>query len=1229
MTEAIVGPATNFQPVVAGYNGAGTRYLIHVRASAAPNPEVCGVPDLAAKMTIDGHLTQATTSLIITSSLGPAISNLTALAADPKVNGRIVTVTPEPGVDWNTDSPCSSLFANAVVSDVAAYVADAAATIGGMGGELENVVLIGSDDVLPHARIGETQQLGKEYTYAAEVGGSNATTAAMLANNFFSDAPYADLDPILLAGKSVFVEDLGLGRLVETKDQIEAQIAQFIGTAGVLKLDTALVTGYDFLTDQANELATTLGTIATTTTQIGETFTSQNLTDALLAGPDVVSVNAHADHSRTLSAVGNNLAADPTTPPADAESLDVAKNELPAPVDGSLWFTVGCHAGFNVPNRTGQPGAPARPGDWPEYSTKAAVYIANTGYGYGDDTEVGYSERLFNSFGEILAKGGITAGDAWTQAKREYASRLSNFDAYDYKVLQQGVLYGLPMYDAPASSLRGVQGVASLAAQTNTAGPAIEPGVIGLDSRTGLQSRPVDVTYSWNDAPLTTEAFGNVAGDVEIKDGYPIVPRTSVDVTSPTPLSEVARGAIIESLESRVPVATPSAEYARVAVGVAGAESDIESSTAVFPTAFQAITSMVSGDAPTDQLVLFPGQYRGDTGEFTLLDKVSATVYYAQVQGAGASAEIVDTVKPEIVSSSADSIPGAILFKVVATDDADIARVVVQYLDAGVWRKVELSKSVLNGREFVGQLTNPAPGAGRYFIQVLDTGGNVAISSFKGNYYLVGTGLPDAVVVATTATVPVRGLTQDEWSNVPVNVQVVGTTAGDGWVPTVEQLVTAATDTTEAVYGPPVTAVVPVNGVVPLAADGVFRVTFTKDLGNGLDAVLTRIVKIDRTAPTVTFDPDVEVLFPGDVPDGALPSCGNDAPASGAVESSGCASVAEVAAVGLPTVPGATVATATDVAGNESDPVEQTIVRVSGDGFTGDWFNGTGGTPSISLEQSGALAGTLDITVTRDGVESAYDGPIVNDGEYEVVIIKIGGVEVARFEVKIDSQAPTISRPTGLKDVYTVGDPVPSLTCVASDDLSGLLPNSCTVVTGVDTSSVTTLGQPRVVVITATDVAGNTATAEFPYTVVAPPPPPSCDPAGDAPAGYAFGDVVGCSATRNLDGTASITLRLAGPIPASATPQYRLLLSASPTAVGTQVKWSNGSSKDKAVKSVTVASDRKSLTFVITLASVGVSATQTLYWSAEIQDGAPAKQNAGFLDYAPNVGLPRLTLPPR
>jgi hypothetical protein len=347
------------------------------------------------------------------------------------------------------------------------------------------------------------------------------------------------------------------------------------------------------------------------------------------------------------------------------------------------------------------------------------------------------------------------------------------------------------------------------------------------------------------------------------------------------------------------------------------------------------------------------------------------------------------------------------------------------------------------------------------------------------------------------------------------------------------------------------------------------------------------------------------------------------------VLSSVCESVAELTPEEFePAVAGATVATATDVAGNVSAPAEQTIVSVSGNfNNDNDWFNGGGATPDVTITTTGVLAERIEIDLIAGEQTIEYTGQTIADGVYTGIVVRVDGdeqrVPLEEFPLKIDTVAPAVSRPTGLLDSYTRGQTAPTLTCVATD-LGGSELESCTIVTGVDTATVTPPGQPRFVVVTATDVAGNTATAQFPYTVVE----PACDPRGDVPRGFEYGDVVGCIGTRNPAGTqATLILQLAAPIPMTRPPQYRLLLSSSATGSSSLVRW-QGSTNDRAVLSATVAPDRLSLTFVIDLARVGVSRTQTLFWRAEVQDGAPAQQNVGFLDYAPNVGLPRLTVAP-
>ena len=181
------------------------------------------------------------------------------------------------------------------------------------------------------------------------------------------------------------------------------------------------------------------------------------------------------------------------------------------------------------------------------------------------------------------------------------------------------------------------------------------------------------------------------------------------------------------------------------------------------------------------------------------------------------------------------------------------------------------------------------------------------------------------------------------------------------------------------------------------------------------------------------------------------------------------------------------------------------------------------------------------------------------------------------------------------------------VTCSATDVTSGIPTgtDSCTV-----TQPVTDEAGDFVVTATSTDVAGNTSVRTFPYSVV-----PACDPAGDAVT--VAGDIVGCFAVSNGDGTATVTLQMGAPVTTDGGIQYRLELSDDPNSSGSQVKWSGGKSTGKALKSVAVTGN--SIEFELELRRLSLSGS-TLYWSAAIQDGTSGQQSAGFLDFAPDTG---------
>src|SRR5262249_46922421 len=114
--------------------------------------------------------------------------------------------------------------------------------------------------------------LVSESTYTGSSGDltpTGTTVGRALANNMYlSDDPLVVLDEIrpdnhLELSGTLFLPDLAVGRLVETPAAITKTISTFISQDGVLDLSVlgsaghkVLVTGYDFLSDTANEIRT-------------------------------------------------------------------------------------------------------------------------------------------------------------------------------------------------------------------------------------------------------------------------------------------------------------------------------------------------------------------------------------------------------------------------------------------------------------------------------------------------------------------------------------------------------------------------------------------------------------------------------------------------------------------------------------------------------------------------------------------------------------------------------------------------------------------------------------------------------------------------------------------------------------------------------------------------------------------------------------------------------------
>ena len=125
--------------------------------------------------------------------------------------------------------------------------------------ELRSIVVVGPDEVIPQGRIADLTSIGNETDYADDATidrngdgapDDSAVSAAFRFGYMLSDDPYGDFDPTEFG----FAPDVALGRLVETPGQIQAQVQAFLDSPGFVQPQRSFVTGYDFLSDGADEI---------------------------------------------------------------------------------------------------------------------------------------------------------------------------------------------------------------------------------------------------------------------------------------------------------------------------------------------------------------------------------------------------------------------------------------------------------------------------------------------------------------------------------------------------------------------------------------------------------------------------------------------------------------------------------------------------------------------------------------------------------------------------------------------------------------------------------------------------------------------------------------------------------------------------------------------------------------------------------------------------------------
>ncbi len=655
-----------------------------------------------------------------------AVAKLDHLATQDSalgVSGVVVPVEAIPGVQtlYNTwdGNPCDNDAANAIANAIADEVDAIKATHAGV----QYVVFAGGDDQVPFFRVPDLTMLDNESGFASQFG-ANQYHGALAAGDLLSDNPYLDTRPVPASGRELFIPDLVGGRLVETADDIASAVTSFEGSSGILQSASGFVSGYDFVADGSQQVAdrlTALGVNVTTLDNPLSPTSTWGLADLLgaafpAAGPaDINDWNGHYDNTRALMANKTDL-------------LSTSALTGPDALDGGIFFTMGCHAGFQTTDAV-VGGTPVL--DWAQYLAGTHTgFVGNTGFGYGSTDSASFSEELMTAFAGRLG-GDVTLGQALTQAKDEYYLSRVAFSVYDEKTLSEAELYGLPMYgvgQAPPSLLAplnaGSDPVSGTSQSTSPSNGTLAPFT------TGVQSANFSATPAFS--PLQHGANGDFftnAGQVQAPNYRPLQPFVSLPA-SQTGL--VAHGAVIDSLTS-TDQSPFDPDNVRPVIDQSSSEPEPQFTDEAWPEKIPTLASLGSDQS----LNLATGQFFTDTSGNS---PTGVERLWTQIDGRVTYSNSPDFTPPTIDSIQAFLGNGVVAFAGHFSDldqngdpsTVDFAQVVFDD-GTGHWHALPLQHDTSTdtwsgGASFGGAHI-------QFFVEACDTAGNCGYSSNKGRYF--------------------------------------------------------------------------------------------------------------------------------------------------------------------------------------------------------------------------------------------------------------------------------------------------------------------------------------------------------------------------------------------------------------------------------------------------------------------------------------------------------------
>jgi PKD repeat protein len=642
-------------------------------------------------------------------------NKLIELAGNDKVLGNIVSLDSTIYNGWDMN-PTSVDEANVTAS----LIREAILSYLDTHRSIKYVVIVGDDDVVPYRRVPDETTFSNERLYALNslLKPGSPLYSSLLRGYNLTDDYYVDKEAQSFRGRELYTPDLPIGRLVETPQEIMAAADVFLASGGVLSPSNAFVSGYDFFTDGAQAMADNLAAAGLTVdTLISDNWAAAQLRSNFLAAdaPQIDAINAHFAHYAALSAYG-------LTHPGDVfTSKEVAAAGGAAPLlPGRVIFSLGCHAGLNVPDAESLPVSSAAgidPAlDFPQaFAQQQAVYIASTGFGLGETEGIAGTELLMTNLSKTLVQGNSMVGAALVAAKQAYFGSLSTVTEYDEKSSIQVTLYGLPMYQVqPQAESSNVTTNGSLAFA------AITPAAITSD----------DLTLSGYALEKVTKPNGNyftADGDSQVTPGHPIQPRL-VDTIPQNAADGPVHGALLtagtfQQDNNFDPV------IARPSTGWQDKPQELKKIAPVFwPAQLLSVNSLPTADGLQQTLVAIPGQFQPTN---TSGDVVGIERYYDSLSLSLLRSKIDDWVPPAIKRVDFISTNNQVDIDIQANDKSGISRVVVLAIDSDGATGTVSTVYDGAGTKIAGIVLQPNR---RFVIQVVDGANNISTWTGKGTY---------------------------------------------------------------------------------------------------------------------------------------------------------------------------------------------------------------------------------------------------------------------------------------------------------------------------------------------------------------------------------------------------------------------------------------------------------------------------------------------------------------